>query len=164
MPPGTFNGFFRLVSATPDLEHVLLETPAVLTPGATYGGVNFLLNWYEWTNGQLEAVNIPPGAEKGETISAGGSFHGHVISEDGSRVIWAGRVPGNEPFLYLRENIGRPQSPYGPAPRYECLVPTDACTVEVDESQHGTGPNDVGGNFWAASADDSRSSSPMVNG
>ena len=64
----------------------------------------------------------------------------HAISEDGSRVFWTNSA-GNQ--LYLRANIGQPQSPIENG---KCSVPSDACTIQIGQL----------GQFQDASSDGSR--------
>ncbi len=94
-------------ATTPDLHRVILSSKAELVHGVTLGGQNL----YEWADGHLEPINIPPGATNGETsIPANlGSLSGnqsHTLSDDGSRAFWS--IGGSG--LYARENIGTPQA------------------------------------------------------
>jgi hypothetical protein len=69
----------------------------------------------------------------------------HVISADGSRIFWTDQSTGG---LYIRENDTRPQSPLNEAG--ECIVATDACTVQVDAS------SSHGALWWTSSGDGSK--------
>ena len=114
-----------------------------VAPGASFGAVQAGL-----------VTNNEPGDGPGFT---------HVISADGSRVFWTlapealrnqrktriqGRVEHRSRALYVRENDTQPQSPVGP--EEECLIPADACTVQVDAAVGG------GGIFQGASTDGSK--------
>jgi hypothetical protein len=129
--------------ATPDLTHVVVSSSAALTPRATEEepfGQAGPQNLYEWTDGELQLVNVlpgqiqgTPGANLGETREPSSP---RAISEDGSRVVFS--EEGNHAGLYMREGIGTPQ----------------ASTVQLDAS-HG-GPDSGGGLFATASTDGSR--------
>ncbi len=84
----------------------------------------------------------------------------HSVSGDGSRVYFTSPafvfegIPG-ERQLYVRVNIGQPQSPMSGE---DCTVVVDACTVEVSASERGVvdphGPQPA--RFWGASVDGSK--------
>ena len=129
---------------------------------------------YDHVGGKLYLVDVlpngsvAPGGAFGsiqETVDkkgfpGGGPGFTHVISADGSRVFWTyapeaflstkdhTTVEHRSRALYVRENDTRPQSPVGP--EEECLVATDACTVQVDAAVGG------GGIFQGASTDGSK--------
>ncbi len=101
------------------------------------------------------------GAVATNGLLGGGPDFTRVISADGSRVFWTyapeateevpdrtGPVVHRSRALYVRENDTQPQSPVGP--EEECLVATDACTVQVDKAVGGEGI------FQGASADGSK--------
>ena len=94
------------IDATPDLNHIIVQSPAALTEGAVE---NELLNIYEWSAGQFYPINVPPGLTGNQTSPGGrlgsGLIAGHLISADGSRVVWSS--PEHD-HLYLREGIGTP--------------------------------------------------------
>ncbi len=106
----------------------------------------------------LPGGSVAPGGAFGSVEGAvtpdvsfgGGPDFTHVISADGSRVFWTyapeaptavqghgGPVSHRSRALYVRENDTQPQSPVGP--EEECLVPADACTVQVDKAVGGEG-------------------------
>ena len=131
---------------------------------------------YDHVGGKLYLVDmlpdgsVAPGAAFGSIqpalvkngLAGDGPDFAHVISADGSRVFWTyapeaseekpgqkiGSVLHRSRALYVRENDTQPQSPVGP--EEECLVPTDACTVQVDKAVGGEGI------FQDASADGSK--------
>lgn len=134
--------------ASTDLTHVVFQQEASLccgaSPGHTHGHV------YEWADGKLYLVDVPP---KGTTLehvdSVGSSANGgtpvsygnpwHAVSSDGLRVFFTGAEGGGlsaglEGQVYVREN---PTSSVE-----DCAVAGDACTVEVSASQktNGSGP------------------------
>jgi hypothetical protein len=132
MPANEFQ--LEFLGATADLEHAVVESPAVLGSGALE--VNGGHNLYEWdrAGGQFQPVNIlPTGAYESEKVLFGGAggAMGQAISEDGSRVVWTAESAPSA--LYVREGIGTPQ----------------AVTVQADAPAGG-------GRFLIASSDDSK--------
>ncbi len=111
--------FLALQGATPDLAHVVVGSSAALTEGSTPS----TLNLYEWSGGELQAVNILPGVTTGATTPqsalGSGADESNTISTDGSRVFWT-NLEG-EPAVYVREDGAR--------------------TVRLDESQGGPALN-----------------------
>ncbi len=126
---------------------------------------------YDSVDGRLYLVDVLPngdvasGAAFGaieaqvtpNELHGGGSGFTRVISADGSRVFWtwapeafqhSETVEDRSRALYVRENDTQPQSPVGSED--ECLIPADACTVQVDAGVGG------GGIFQGASADGSK--------
>ena len=111
----------HVVVGTPDLSHVLLTSPAALTANAiAHNGGNV----YEWSGGRLQLVNVlPDGAttQGGAYVGGVGRFlpgddagdiHGdvtHAVSNDGSRVFWAGEA------LYMRDMVSEETVQVGPA-------------------------------------------------
>ncbi len=95
VPAGTkfgekFPGGVNFEGATPDLSHILLESPAALTSRAAEVGLGEGL--YEWSGGRLQLVSVMPGA--GEEPARGslgdGELARNAVSVDGSRVFWTG--------------------------------------------------------------------------
>ena len=92
----------RLVGADPDLAHAILSSCASLAPGAVEvaagGGCDEgAQNLYEWSGGDLSAINLLPGETQsapGATIAAPAG----AVSANGSRVYWT-----REGNLYLHE-------------------------------------------------------------
>jgi hypothetical protein len=125
--------------ANPELTHIVLATPAALTPEAIDNGER---NVYEWTpsqpaGSQLQLINILPKQTQGTPGATLGAFAvgspevEHAISADGSRVYF---TDGQEQDLYLRQ-IGKP-------------------TVQVDAASGS--PEGGGGVFQIASGDGAR--------
>lgn len=112
--------------ATPDLSHVVFEGPAGLDPRYSQAG-----SLYEWAAGQSQLVDVLPS----RVPAGGGQLPGnavrHVISNDGTRVVWSG-----EGGLFTRDMA-------------------TGTTVQVDAVQNG-GSSSGGGSFLAASSDGSR--------
>lgn len=141
-PPQLFCGP-RFLDATPDLDHVLLEAPVALGPSPSPKATVPPKSLYEWSaeappSEELRLVSVLPGNSSKEARPApvptiGYSQDGarHAISNDGSRVVFtAGGEQESEQHLYLRDHATAPSSPIGPGG--ECLVATDACTVQLD--------------------------------
>ena len=141
VPPGTkFGGeesvivpsgnlYMRFITATPDLSHVVFESPLVLTPGATFSSLSVCgnddcgaQNLYEWSAGRLQLVSILPdgkstNAEKephegGFVAGEGQSSFGlaaHPVSTDGRWIVWTWGNPyrGGPGYggLYVRDMV-----------------------------------------------------------
>ncbi len=127
---------------------------------------------YDHVGGKLYLVDVLPdgsvapggafgsiqGAVTVDSNHGGGPDFTRVISADGSRVVWtyAPEAEKEQDYgvlhrsraLYVRENDTQPQSPVGP--EEECLIPADACTVQVDKAVGGEGI------FQGASTDGSK--------
>lgn len=126
---------------------------------------------YDSAGGGLSVVSVlPDGKIAGSAVfgSEGGALS-HVISGDGSRIIWTSieasvlaaeeRAVRKAKALYVRQNDTQAQSPLGT--NGECTVAADACTVQIDASALPGTPkekeeNGGHGTFWTASADGSR--------
>ncbi len=151
VPPGAVIGpkepesnGVEFVAATPDLSHVVLESPEALTANAVKDA-NSRPNLYEWAGGQLQLASILPNtvsaSAEGESASLG--YAGHLvrnaISDNGSRIVWeAGEAEHRH--LYLRD-----------IPKRE--------TVQLDVPQPGAGSSSVSEpepHFQGASANGSR--------
>jgi hypothetical protein len=106
-PPEANSSFFiTFAGATPDLQHSVYTTPAALTPGATRGIAENRPNIYEWSHGQLQAINVPPEpVAPGETLT--GAFY-QGISNDGATVFWTSGLEAGE-RLYAREDLNTSQ-------------------------------------------------------
>ena len=134
----------RFRSATPDLSHVVIETPTSdpLIPGEAEGGL------YEWSHthegeGTLAPVNVLPDGRLareahlglGTPQSSEGMNIDHALSQDGSRAFFSA-----DGHLYLRDMAKTP-------------VPE---TIQLDTVQDGTGEGPAHAVFHLASADGSR--------
>jgi hypothetical protein len=170
VPPGTVFGRVidgkcqgcgpRFVGASPDLRHVILESEVALTSDATHGGL------YEWSDGKLALISILPNGEQdpregphGEKVDGFGNDTSRLVrgavSSDGSRVVWtASELGGGETHLYMRENAMQPQSPLNG--KGECAVSSDACTVQLDAVQGGSGSSSADPKFNLATTDGSK--------
>ncbi len=123
------NLFQRFVTATPDLSHVVFESPLALTPGAAIvlgclgSSVCGFQNLYEWGGGRLQLVNVLPNG-KATTQEAGDFLNANVagegayetgladrpVSVDGRWVVWTWGSPyGIESTsysgLYVRDMV-----------------------------------------------------------
>jgi hypothetical protein len=129
----------QFLDATPDANHVMLKSVAALTASSSPKAVVPRGSLYEWSadqppSEQIRLVNVLPGNASGEALPAPEPVLGylpgsarHVISDDGARVVFGTAKDGH---LYLRENATEPQSPLGA--HGECLVASDACTIQLD--------------------------------
>lgn len=130
-------------AGNPELTHVVLRSQVPLTANATGYGL------YEWFEGSLQLISILPGAT--ETPATAPSTDAlfarlslyvgdrdlgrdiHAVSEDGTRVVFAGEDPtSREEHLYLRD-LALKQ------------------TVQID-----VGGESKRARFWAADANDSK--------
>jgi hypothetical protein len=105
----------EFVDATPDMSHVILRSPEVLTENAKQAEEEDLTtendsNLYEWANGRLQLVNILPNGEStyGKTeLGRGSRTLGHAVSDDGRRIVWE-TEESTEPhhkLLYMRDMV-----------------------------------------------------------
>lgn len=144
--PECFGCFPYTSGGSVDFSHVVFSEEGALTPGASPN----LYHPYEWVDGHLYQVDVPPA---GTTFPNGGSAGAHGVSENGLRVVFAQEPEGGPSQVYVREN---PEQP--PVDGSECAVPADACTVQVSASQRKTadprGPQPA--SFVGASANGSR--------
>lgn len=154
-----------------DGSHLLFETEAPLVQGAKEDE-RYKYNLYDSSGGHVHLVDVLPDGKPEQVPDATlGSppspayvppDFSNAVSTDGSRVFWTslesvglkfGLLVKRSKALYVRENDTQPQSPIGG--KGECTVPTDACTVQVDAVQGGSGTSG-GGRFWTASRDGSK--------
>ena len=125
-------GGVNLVTATPDLNHVVIESSVALTEGSRTGG-----GLYEWTNGQLQLVDVLPNGTQASSAQMGaqGANLRHAISDDGSRLVWeAGH------HLYLRDMRSG----------------VEGETVQMDAAQGAPEPKEANSTYQTANSDDSR--------
>jgi len=141
-PGATIHGV-KFGGASPDLSHVVLESPEALTANAVKDANN-QPNLYDWADGELQLVSILPNTvsatAEGEKAALGynGRLVRNAISDDGSRIVWeAGEA--EQRHLYLR-------------------AMTKGETVQLDVSQPGVEPRhyEEGPHFQGASDDGSR--------
>ena len=118
----------ELLSATPDLTHVVLRSYRA-APGL-----------YEWgLESGLEPVSVLPQGEPASGVTLGGpegSDVSHAISDDGTRVFWTA-VRGEEAHLYARDS-------------------QTGETLQLDKVLSGSGAGTPDATFQTASADGSR--------
>jgi hypothetical protein len=156
---GSCYGKPSLISANDS--HLLFTAKPAYVEGAHAGTENVpVRNIYDSVGGVLHQVNILPNGEAEQTPDAAfgsiafGSENREgdklgAVSADGSRIFWTEEAEhsANVPVaLYVRENDTQPQSSVSAG---KCTVPTDACTVQIDANQGGTGIGG-GGYFWGA--------------
>jgi hypothetical protein len=149
-------GNVRFVGGTPDLAHVIVRASVALTSTPTGNSEQL----YEWSAGrppaeELQLVSFLPGKEgpaAGAHLGSGNNSARHAVSDDGSRIVWS--ETGEHPHLYMRVNVTQPRSPLGP--KGECTVLADACTIQLDAVQGGSGAEPVNPQFQVASRDGSR--------
>ena len=136
---GTYKGSeqeMRFLMASPDLSHVVLESPIRLTPEALeesqVAGCQAQVtndcpqNLYEWSGGQLALVSILPNGEpqREAFLGRGSEDVIHAISNDGQRIVWAaGSLYKNHlNTMYVRDMAqGRTLQFGGPTARYETM-------------------------------------------
>ncbi len=94
-----------VAATTPDLNHIVLYSSAALTPEAVPGKTREHENLYEWSDGELQLINILPGPDGGSTqesgvnVSIAGSVKEHggrserAISNDGRFMAWYWGTP-----------------------------------------------------------------------
>ncbi len=103
----------QFVDATPDLSHIVLDAPLVLTSGFKEGFTPEAKAWslYEWSASALKLVSIlpneHPAAEEGLASQLGNANHGvrNAISSDGGRVVFEsyGITNATSDHLYMRD-------------------------------------------------------------
>jgi hypothetical protein len=96
-----FANQIELVSATPDLSHIVITSGVSLTTPLSGAGL------YEWGGGVVQPVGVLPDDEPAPDLALlgnkGFSKDGivrHAISNDGSRVVWESQAEGH---LYMRD-------------------------------------------------------------
>lgn len=115
---------------TPDLSHVIVESPYALAKGAVAefnesGGIQGPLNLYEWNGsggGDLKLVNVMPDGDTHPGVvgpegaclgicGRDGKVVAHTVSSDGRWVVWsygsfATNNGGANPMLFVRDMVG----------------------------------------------------------
>jgi len=148
------NAFLRDYNS--DQTHIIFEEAARLTDNSSAGS-----NIYEWADGKLYLITILPngepvagklandGSRAGKAESSRYSFASisNAMSADGEQVYFTAN--GN---LYLRRNATQPPTAGGGCTPTE---PDNACTIQIDRKQGGSGESG-GGIFQYASEDGMR--------
>jgi hypothetical protein len=172
---GQFAGANEGTAAAPRYSHILFQSLAALAPEAVGLGLGQGMNLYDSVDGSPHLISVlPDGKPDASAIFAGtnavfksiayNSPNGspYDISADGSRVFWTEEEPVFEhgeseeyrPIaLYVRENDTQPQSSLV---KGECIVPGNACTVQLDLAQAGAEGESGRGLFRSASSDGSK--------
>ncbi len=152
-------------------EHILFESTGAYTPEAKPEQMeNMGGNLYDSVKGVVHQVNVQPDGEleneptatfgvnleSGRFSTAGTVDRLGDTNSDGSRIIWTqlqGQGAEVRPkALYVRENDTQQQSPVVGG---RCTDPSDACTVQLDAPQGGSGSGGEG-LFWAAADNGAR--------
>ena len=132
VPPGTKyggieeaqdeNSELRVIAGTPDLSHVILTSPYALTKEAipdevllSNGLSGQRVNFYEWSGGTLQLVNVLPNGKptEGRYVTLAGApgvatnngLNVHALSGDGHRVAWQVELAVNTFDLYVRDMV-----------------------------------------------------------
>lgn len=160
---------FEYEADTPDSRHVVFNSTRQLLDEAPADGTSVPTAVYEWVNGTLRLVSVPPpdlllGTTGGVVAGGGtqriraGALHGdHVISRDGRRVFFTAPLQGPDGTPFGRQLMVREDG---------------AATRVVSRSERaGDPPFAVGANpeFWSAKSGDGsmaifRSASPLTTG
>jgi hypothetical protein len=96
--PEAFGRGVEFVTGTPDLSHVLVESPSALVTGFESAGTQSI---YEWSEGRLSPVSVLAGGTHtavGASVGNGSSQVRNAISADGSRVFFSA-----EAELFMRD-------------------------------------------------------------
>ena len=133
LPGTTFGHRLHFVSATPDLDHVVLHSEVPLTPAPAGNGL------YEWTDGVLTFVSLlddgVPAAEA--ELGFAGTVVTNAISDDGTRVIWTSKDENTDAgHLYMRDTA-------------------TGQTLQIDAAQGVSEPEKGSAEYQGASADGS---------
>jgi hypothetical protein len=136
----------RVLGASPDASHVVLDSVAPLVAGAPTGNIAsgaIIGSLYEWSAGRLQLISVlpksgaPAQTESFPTLGAAEGHLGTAISTDGSHVVWS---DGGNRHLYLSDTATEVTE-----------------SVQLDAAEPGCGSClGGGGRFQAASADGSR--------
>jgi DNA-binding beta-propeller fold protein YncE len=108
---GGFEGGVEFLTATPDMSHLLLESPVALTGEFKEGFQNSgaFESVYEWSAGAVRLASIlpdgQPAAEAGLTSRVGAQSDDmrNALSSDGTRVVFESKFNGERKHLYLRD-------------------------------------------------------------
>ncbi len=173
---------FTYVADTPNSRHVVFNAERQLLPGAPDEPVaptplpNHPTRVYEWIDGSLRLVSVPPSDitsfDLNEDVTAGSDDRAvgealpgdHVISDDGSRVFFTATVPGGGPHLFVRQDgtatvpvsrSERPGEQYvgGTNPRFWAAKHTDGSVAIFTATRPLTGSAGTGSLYrWDATA------------
>jgi hypothetical protein len=95
------------LAGTPELSHVVLQSPLQLTSEQATDGV---WNLYEWSGGQLRLINILPNGESSTSsayLGVESEMVAHSISDDGRWIAWQiGTGSSSSTQLYVRDMVG----------------------------------------------------------
>ncbi len=140
------------LGATPDLSHIVFQSPRRLTPEAVEGTggseghagcdeprkTGCPQNLYEWSAGRLSLVDILPDGTPLRGEEGNGAYLGrssqdtlHAISNDGRRIVWShGSLQHSRTnTLYVRDMVeGKTRQMGGPGARFE-MMSEDGSTV-----------------------------------
>ncbi len=122
VPPGTRFGphtgelekqvEIRFLAATPDLTHVVLSSPAMLTPEALTSKSEIENNLFEWSGGRLQLVSVlPEGKQTNQGMSLGAQGSGgygmtaHAISSDGRWIVFRSGATVSNHSYYVRDMV-----------------------------------------------------------
>ncbi len=99
------------VAATPDLAHIVLESPEALMSKYPSSRRGVEPNLYEWSSGVLQQVNVlPDGKTTAEEeslvrLGANSKIVRNAVSADGARVVWSANIvssAGAQRHLFMR--------------------------------------------------------------
>jgi hypothetical protein len=171
VPPGTkfgqieengtpVGGDVVMAGVSPDLRHVVLTSGPPLTEGIV--GIVGRENLFEWFGGSLRLVSVlPDGKAASEEGTAALGFQGanvrHAVSDDGSRVFWAG-VNGSSgaKSLYMRDvsrgetvqlNTVQPGARGGPSSPQFTVASSDGSRVFFKDTSQLTPDSTAKGGF-----------------
>jgi phosphodiesterase/alkaline phosphatase D-like protein len=136
-PGVNFSAKVHVISASPDLSHVVLRSAVALLGGRSQAGL------YEWSEGKLQYLSVLPGGRPARGAEPEvGYLHDpdNAVSADGSRIVWTlpgGPAEAGRGHLYLRDSS-----------RGE--------TVQLDAAQGVGEPEEGSAQFQSASSDGSR--------
>ncbi len=138
---GQKNRYVHFLGASPDLSHVVLESPEALTSDAGEATRHL----YEWVAGGLHAVSVLPGGTLANDPSLGAGSNSenvrHAISNDGTRIVFTDEgkdeLHRHERHLYMRDM-------------------THGKTIQLDAAQGVPEPEVSEANFQTANSEGSK--------
>ena len=165
------NGLYLADLRSGSYEYVASVGTETFAFGVSSDLSRIMLQHSEWIDGSIvpvmvsnegEAISGTVGEEGPASLAAEKKDLWQAVSSDGSRVYFTSPETEEEPGvaqLFVRVNVGQPQSPIALNSGGECTVAADACTVEVSASQRFLHANPAGiqpTRYWGASADGSK--------